>query len=82
MSGFNLYRHMQEHGRNIESIRALEGRMKALEAKHAADVKALTVSTAAATATLDQAKGGWRTLLLVGSIAGTLGAIITRVFFH
>lgn len=71
MSGFNLYRHMQEHGRNTEAIRAQEAKIKALEQEVGRNKQAI-----------DQAKGGWRALLLVGSIAGTLGAIITRVFFH
>jgi len=29
--------------------------------------------------TLDEAKGGWRTLMLVGSLAGVLGGAVAKV---
>ena len=29
--------------------------------------------------TLNEARGGWRTLLLAAGVAGTMGAIITKV---
>ena len=29
--------------------------------------------------TLDEAKGGWRTLMLVGSLAGVLGVAVAKV---
>lgn len=70
-SGFNIYRHLQEHGRNIEAIRTLQAKVAALEAAQVLDRGAI-----------NQARGGWRVLLLVGTIAGTLGALLTRVFYH
>ena len=30
--------------------------------------------------TLSEAKGGWRTLLIIGGAAGTLGALIAKLF--
>ena len=30
-------------------------------------------------ATLSEAKGGWRTLMIVGGIAGALGSLITKL---
>jgi hypothetical protein len=68
---FNIYRHMEEFGNMKARITSLEARCKALEG----------VSTLLA-ATRNKALGGWQALSAVGIVAGSLGAIITRVFFH
>ncbi len=68
---FNIHQHMREHGQNIEAIKNL----KADSIRHEKSITGLQGD-------IDKAKGGWRALLLVGTIAGTLGAIVTRVFFH
>lgn len=55
-------------GRHDAEIEALQTDMK--ELKH--DVKKIL-------ATLSEARGGWKTLLLVAGIAGTMGALATKI---
>ena len=55
-------------GRHDAEIDALQSDMK--ELKH--DVKKIL-------STLSEARGGWKTLLLVAGIAGTMGALATKI---
>lgn len=54
-----------EHGGRLS---ALESRIERIDGKLDAIVE-----------TLAQAKGGWKTLLLVAGVAGTLGALSTKL---
>lgn len=56
------------------SIGRLEGRMSALETQ----VLEIHADTKSMRATLNQARGGWKTLLLVGGAAGAVGALIGK----
>lgn len=56
-------------------LATLEEQMRATRADHAemrADVKTIM-------ATLQEAKGGWRTLMMVGGAAGAVGAVIGKL---
>lgn len=33
-------------------------------------------------ATLDQAKGGWKTLVVIGGVAGAIGAALAKLIGH
>jgi hypothetical protein len=66
-----MWRHMEEHGNMKARLAALEARTAALEEG---------VTTLATTR--NKAIGAWSAILVVGSVAGCLGAIVTRVFFH
>ena len=33
-------------------------------------------------ATLDQAKGGWKTLVVIGGVAGAIGAALAKIIGH
>ncbi len=67
---FNIYRHLEEHGNLKARVAALEARCKALEDG------ATTLQAAR-----NQAVGGWKALCAVGLVAGSIGAILARVFF-
>ena len=54
------------------------GRMEAQIATLVAQVSALNVRVGAIDKTLSEARGGWRMLLLIGGVAGTLGGLIGR----
>ena len=56
------------------SIGRLEGRMSALETQ----VLEIHGDTKAMRATLDRAKGGWKALVTVGAISGTLSALAVK----
>lgn len=68
---FDWYKMIQEHGANKEAIRSLQ----AADKLRALDVTRLQAS-------MSEARGGWKALVVVGTIAGTLGAILSRVFWH
>ena len=58
-----------------EALGDLKARMIRVEADQigmAGDLKAIRSA-------LDQARGGWKTLMLIGGIAGAAGALITKV---
>ena len=58
-----------------EAMGDLKARMIRVEADQiemAGDLKAIRSA-------LDQAKGGWKTLMLVGGLAGAGGALVTKV---
>lgn len=52
----------------------LEARVSALEA----DMAELKADTKQILATLSEAKGGWKTLLLVAGAAGSMGAFVGK----
>lgn len=54
------------------------GRMEAQITTLIAQVSALNVKVAAIDRTLSEARGGWRMLLLVGGIAGSVGGVIGK----
>lgn len=68
---FDWYKMIQEHGANKEAIRALQAAKAALEK----DVKSLRESRA-------YIRGGWAVIALVATIAGSVGAVLSRVFWH
>lgn len=68
---FNLYTHLKEHGANREAIAALKLRVNA----HQAELDELTKA-------LNQARGAWRAWAVVGTIAGTVGAVVSRLLAH
>ena len=60
---------------HAEAMGDLKARMMRVEADQigmAGDLKAIRSS-------LDQAKGGWKTLMLVGGLAGAVGALVVKV---
>lgn len=62
----------------VREMAATQERLKVLEAG-AKDQKAHLIRLEA---TRNRIIGGWGALVTVGTVAGTLGAIIARVFFH
>ena len=44
-------------------------------------IKSVQTDTSEIKATLNQAKGGWKTLMLVGGVAGSIGAFLGQ-FIH
>jgi hypothetical protein len=62
---------LREMGANAERLRMLETTTKA----QAADIRRLE-------ATRNKAAGFWAALVTVGTVAGALGAILSRMFFH
>ncbi len=58
-----------------QQLGEVKGRLRAMEEitrEHGRDIKAILQI-------LNQARGGWRTLLLVAGISGTCGALATKV---
>jgi len=79
---FNWSKMIEEHGANKEAIKAIRSELqatsKALWSKvssTASDVQGLRESRA-------YVRGGWAVIALVGTIAGTVGAILSRIFWH
>jgi len=65
---------MDERRSGNERIAVLETELKAMKSQHddmARDIKIIL-------ATLSEAKGGWRMLLLVGGSGGLVGAFIAK----
>lgn len=62
----------------VSDIAAMKERLKVLEATD----KAQAAHLLRLEATRNRIIGGWGALVTVGTVAGTLGAIIARVFFH
>ncbi len=65
---FNIHTHMREHGENREAIKNL----KAAVAGHEAKLSVLNAS-------LNQARGAWKSLAVVGTVAGCIGGIVARL---
>lgn len=58
----------RDMGRLEARVDALESELREIKA----DVKSIL-------ALVNQAKGGWRTLILVGAVAGATGALVTKL---
>lgn len=56
----------------VEHLNAVVGELKT-------SIAALTDTVGKMHSMLDQAKGGWRVMLLVGGAAGTLGAALSQL---
>jgi hypothetical protein len=68
---FDWYKMIQEHGANKEAIRALQAAKNTLER----EVKSLQESRA-------YIRGGWFVITVVAAVAGSVGAILSRAFWH
>lgn len=56
-------------------IGRLEGRVDALEG----ELREIKGDVKAILALVNQAKGGWKTLVIVGAVAGAAGALVTKL---
>lgn len=67
-------------GRHDAQIEALQEQVKQLHR----DMQAMNETLAQINTTLSEAKGGWKTLLLVGGIAAAVGATFSKLaaWFH
>ncbi len=67
-------------GRHDAQIEALQEQVKQLHA----DMQAMNVTLNQINTTLSEAKGGWKTLMLVGGIAAAVGATFSKLaaWFH
>jgi hypothetical protein len=68
---FNWSKLIEEHGANKEAIKGLQLWRSAADR----DIKALV-------ATKNVIRGGWLTLSIVATVAGAVGAIISRIVWH
>ena len=62
-----------------EEVQRDLGRMEAQIATLCSEVKDLTITVAAISATLSEAKGGWKTLMWVSGSSAAFGAFITKL---
>lgn len=62
-------------GRHDAQIEALERDIKHLRQ----DIKEMTATLQQINQTLSEAKGGWKTLMLVGGVAATVGAGVAKL---
>lgn len=62
-------------GRHDAQIEALERDIKHLRE----DVKEMSATLHEIHSTLSEARGGWKTLMLVGGVAATIGAAVAKV---
>ena len=65
-----------------QQLGELQGRMQSFEdtmARHEADDRVTRDDIKAIRSAIDQAKGGWKTLMLVGGLAGAVGALVAKV---
>ena len=58
------------------------GRMEAQVEQLTKDVHALRETVSAMNDLMQQSKGGWRTIVFLGGIAGTMGAFISWALTH
>tara|TARA_B100000959_G_C14858185_1_gene573125 strand:+ start:316 stop:528 length:213 start_codon:yes stop_codon:yes gene_type:complete len=58
-----------------KDIGRLEGRMVSVET----DISSMKTDIRCILKTLNEARGGWKTLLLVAGIAGTMGAVASKL---
>ena len=65
-----------------QQLGELQGRIRSFEetlTRHEADDRVMREDIKAIRTCLDQAKGGWKTLMLVGGLAGAVGALVAKV---
>lgn len=58
------------------------GQLEAHVAQLREDVKTLQATVNSMVAMMEQARGGWRTIAIIGGIAGTIGGAIAWVVSH
>ena len=58
-----------------KDIGRLEGRMVSVET----DISSMKTDIRCILKTLNEARGGWKTLLLVEGVAGTMGAVASKL---
>ena len=66
-------------GRLLEGMETFRDRLASHEAHDAVNMARMELKLDAINDTLAQAKGGWKTLLLIAGVAGTLGAIGSKL---
>ena len=59
-----------------KDIGRLEGRMSSVER----DLSTMKTDLRCILKTLNEARGGWKTLLLAAGVAGTMGALASKLF--
>ena len=59
-----------------KDIGRLEGRMSSVER----DLSGMKTDLRCILKTLNEARGGWKTLLLAAGVAGTIGALASKLF--
>ena len=59
-----------------KEIGRLEGRMNSVER----DLSIMKTDLRCILKTLNEARGGWKTLLLAAGVAGTIGALASKLF--
>ena len=59
-----------------KDIGRLEGRMVSVES----DISSMKTDLRCILKTLTEARGGWKTLLLAAGVAGTFGALASKLF--
>ena len=59
-----------------KDIGRLEGRMNSVER----DLSVMKTDLRCILKTLNEARGGWKTLLLAAGVAGTIGALASKLF--
>tara|TARA_R110000824_G_C15013792_1_gene657641 strand:+ start:641 stop:853 length:213 start_codon:yes stop_codon:yes gene_type:complete len=59
-----------------KDIGRLEGRMSSVER----DLSVMKTDLRCILKTLNEARGGWKTLLLAAGVAGTIGALASKLF--
>ena len=59
-----------------KEIGRLEGRMNSVER----DLSTMKTDLRCILKTLNEARGGWKTLLLAAGVAGTIGALASKLF--
>ena len=59
-----------------KDIGRLEGRMSSVER----DLSTMKTDLRCILKTLNEARGGWKTLLLAAGVAGTIGALASKLF--
>ena len=65
-----------------QQLGELQGRMVALERcaeNNRDDMRRLFEDVQAIRTAIDQARGGWKTLMLVGGMAGAIGALVAKL---
>lgn len=62
-----------------DSLEVSVGKMEVQVERLEKDMAELKGDVKAIRATLDQASGGWRMLLLVGGLSATIGSVVTKV---
>lgn len=66
-------------GRLLEGMETFRDRLAVHEAQDTVNMARMELKLDAINDTLSQARGGWKTLLLVAGVAGTLGAVGSKL---